>query len=71
MCGLPYQGHEDAPWPSTTAAKAPQDFFQCRVARLDWAREAGGAAARLLRDRVEECQRFFCAFYSVVASVTR
>jgi hypothetical protein len=69
--GLPYQSHEDAPLPSTTAAEAPHDFFQLLVGCLALAPEDRGAAARLLRDRVDEFKSFFCALYSVVASVPR
>jgi hypothetical protein len=69
--GLPYQCHEDSPLPSTTAAKAPHDFLQLLVERLGLAPEDRGAATGLLRDSFDDLKGFFCALYSVVASVTR
>jgi hypothetical protein len=66
-----YQFHKDVPLPSALAAKAPHDFFQLLVEGLGLPREARGVAAALLRDVFDELQGFFCALYSVVASVTR
>jgi hypothetical protein len=70
-CSVPYQGHEDAPLPSTTAAKAPHDVLQLLGERLGLAPKDRGAAAGLLRARCDERKGFLCAFYRVVASVPR
>ena len=56
---------------SALAAKTPHDFCQLLVECLGLTLEDRGAAAARLREVFDERQRFFCAFYRVVASVTR
>lgn len=66
-----YQFHEDLALTTTLAAKAPHDFGQLLVEPLGLPCEARGTVAALLRDGCDERKGFFCALYSVVASVTR
>ena len=68
---LAHQFHEDMTVPTALAAKAPHDFAQFPVEVLRLTREERGSVAALLRDVFDERQGFFCALYSVVASVTR
>ena len=68
---LAHQFHEDMALASALATKAPHDFGQFLVECLGLTREDRGAAAARLCDVCDERQRFFCALYSVVASVTR
>lgn len=68
---MTHQRHEDATLTSTTAAKAPHDFGEGVLQVLGLVVEWGGPAVALLRDVGDERERFFCALYSVVASVTR
>jgi hypothetical protein len=68
---MPYQFHKDVPLSAALAAKAPHDFCQLLVEFLGLTPEDGGSAAARLREVFDECQRFFCALYRVVASVTR
>src|SRR5437870_8058363 len=68
---LAHQFHKDLALPTTLAAKASHDFFQLLVESLGLAREDRGAAAGRLRDGFDDLKDFFCALYSVVASVTR
>ena len=71
LFGLTHQRHEDATLPSTTAAKAAHDLSEGVLQALGLVLELGSPAVALLRDVVDERERFFCALYSVVASVTR
>ena len=71
LCRVAHPFHQDGPVPAALAAKAPQDFFQLLVPGVGLRREARGAVAACLREVFDERQGFFCAFYSVVASVTR
>src|SRR5262249_36356557 len=66
-----HQFHKDPTLATTLAAKAPHDFGQLLVERLGLPREDRDALAARLRDVCDEGQCFFCALYSVVASVTR
>jgi hypothetical protein len=59
LFGLTYQCYEDAPLPSTAAATAPHDFCEGVFQVLGLAMELGGPAAALLRDVVDELERFF------------
>ena len=71
LFGLTHQRHEDATVTSTTAAKAPHDLGEGVLQVLGLVVELGGPAVALLRDVGDERKCFFCALYSVVASVTR
>ena len=71
LFSLTHQRHEDATLTSTTAAKAAHDLGEGVLQALGLVLELGGPAVALLRDVVDERERFFCALYSVVASVTR
>ena len=66
-----HQSHKDMALASALAAKAPHDFGEFLVECLRLTREDRGAAAARLCDMGDERKRFFCALYSVVASVTR
>jgi hypothetical protein len=66
-----HQFHKNMALAPALAAKAPHDFGQFLVEFLGLTREGRGAAAARLWDVGDERQRFFCALYSVVASVTR
>ena len=68
---MTHQRHEDATLTSTTAAKAAHDLGEGVLQALGLVLELGGPVVALLRDVVDERERFFCALYSVVASVTR
>jgi hypothetical protein len=68
---LTHEVHKDLALPTALAAKAPHDFVQRLLDRLGLPCEPRGAAAALLRDGCDERKGFFCALYSVVASVTR
>ena len=63
--------HEAMPLAATTAAKAPHDLGELLCQGLGVALAGRRPAAALLDDVVDDRERFFCAFYSVVASVTR
>jgi len=71
LFGVTHQRHEDATLTSTTAAKAAHDLGEGVLQALGLVLELGGPVVALLRDVVDERERFFCALYSVVASVTR
>ena len=71
LFGLSNQLDEDMPLSTTAAAKAPHHFFEFLPQDVDLAVEGGGPATALLSDMVDELEGFFCALYSVVASVTR
>jgi hypothetical protein len=71
LFSLTHQRHENATLTSTTAAKAPHDLGEGVLQALGLVVELGSLAGALLRDVVDERERFFCALYSVVASVTR
>ncbi len=71
VCGVAHELDENVPLAATTSAQAPPHFFARLPQDVDVAVELGGAAAALLRDVGDELESFLCAFYSVVASVTR
>src|SRR5262245_31683261 len=56
---------------ATAAAKATHHLGEGVLQVGDLAVELRGPVATLLRDVVDERERFFCALYRVVASVTR
>ena len=62
---------EDMPLAATAAAKTTHDLCEFLREASGWALECGGPVTALRGDVVDERERFFCAFYSVVASVTR
>ena len=62
---------EDATLATTTSAKASHHFFEFLPEVLGLALELGRPATALLSDVRDEFEAFFCALYSVVASVTR
>ena len=59
LFGLTHQRHENAPLTSTAAAKAPHDLCEGVFQVLGLAVELGGPVAALLRDMVDELERFF------------
>jgi len=69
--GLAYQLHEDVALPPALAAKAPHDFFQFLLQPVGLGPQCDDPAAGSLGDTFDALQGFFCALYSVVASVTR
>jgi len=71
LCGLTHPRHEDATLTSTTAATAPPDCGEGVLQVVGLAVELGGPAVARRRAVGEERARCLCAFYSVVASVTR
>lgn len=71
LFGLANQLDEDMTLAATAAAKAPHHFFAFLPQDVDLAVEFGGPATALLSDMLDELEGFFCALYSVVASVTR
>lgn len=66
-----HQRHEDVPVPSALATKATQDFGAFLLQVLGVVRALRGWASALLREACPQREGVFCAFYSVVASVTR
>jgi len=68
---LAYKLDTDLALPSALAAKAPHDLVQCLRQILRLTRERRGGTATVLGQVCDACERFFWAFYSVVASVTR
>ena len=56
---MTHERHEHAPLPSTAAAKATHDLGEGVFQVLGLAVELGGPAAPLLRDVVDERERFF------------
>ena len=71
LFSLAHQGDEDFALAATLAAKAAHDLGEGVLQALGLVLELGGPVVALLRDVVDERERFFCALYSVVASVTR
>ena len=71
LFGLANSRDEDVTLAATAAAKAPHHFFAFLPQDVDLAVEFGGPATALLSDMLDEIEGFFCALYSVVASVTR
>ena len=63
--------HEDVPVPSALAPKATHDFGEILLQVLSLVHELRGLAPTSLRDAGHQFEGFFCALYSVVASVTR
>jgi hypothetical protein len=62
---------EDATLAATPSAKASHHFFACLPEVVGWAWELGRPATALRSDGLDAFSAFFCAFYRVVASVTR
>ena len=62
---------EDATLATTTSAKASHHFFEFLPEVLSLALELGRPATALISDVRDEFEAFFCALYSVEASVTR
>ena len=71
LCSVANELDEDATLTTATAAKASHHFFECLPEVLGLAVELGRPATALLSDVCDEFEAFFCAFYSVVASMTR
>ena len=66
-----HQLDEDLPLAATASAKTPHDLGELLRQASGLALEHGGPVTALRDDVVDERERFFCALYSVVASVTR
>jgi len=71
LCGLTDQLDEDVALAPALPTKAPHDFLQGLVQRLNWGLQSGGWERALRTDPLDEVQDFFWALSSVVASVTR
>jgi hypothetical protein len=71
LCRLSHQLDANLPVSSTASSKTPHDLFECLREVSGLALELGSPLATLLGDVVDEFSRFFCAVYTVVASVTR
>ena len=71
LCSVANELDEDATLATTTSAKASHHFFEFLPEVLGLALERGRPATALLSDVCDEFEAFFCALYSVVASVTR
>jgi hypothetical protein len=66
-----YQLDEDMPLTTAASAKTTHDLRECLREVSGVALERGGPMTALRDDVVDERERFFCALYRVVASVTR
>jgi hypothetical protein len=71
LCRLSHQRDENVPVSSTASSKTTHDLCECLREVSGLALELGSPLAPLLGDVVDAFSRFFCAFYRVVASVTR
>ena len=71
LCRVAHQCHEDVPVPAALATTAAPDFFQLLLEALGVVRERRGSGGGDVGSCVPQLERFFCAFYRVVASVTR
>lgn len=71
LCSVANELDEDVTLTTATAAKASHHFFAFLPEVLSLALELGRPATALLSDVRDEFEAFFCAFYSVVASVPR
>jgi hypothetical protein len=71
LFGLSNQLDEDVTVATTAAAKASHHFCEFLPEVLGLALELGRPATALRSDVRDEFEAFFCALYSVVASVTR
>jgi hypothetical protein len=69
--GLAHQLHEDFALPPALAAKAVHDLLEVLLEGVGMGLQRCGARGALLRNVRDEVEDFFCALYSVVASVTR
>lgn len=70
-CGLAHPRHEDAALPPAAAAKTSHALVQLWLETVGLTRQSRGSVAAGVRDARDALQRFFCAFYRVVASGTR
>jgi hypothetical protein len=66
-----HERDEDATLAPTTAAKPSHHFFEFLSEILGLPLELGRPAIALRSDMRDKFEAFFCALYSVVASVTR
>jgi hypothetical protein len=66
-----HQFDEDLALTSALAAKATHDLFQGLTQYLCVLTQGLGRRRAVARDRLDKAKEFFCALYSVVASVTR
>ena len=69
--GVAHQGHEDTALSPALAAKTTHDLFQLLLQAVGLGPQLGGLAVASPGDATDEFKGFFCALYSVVASVTR
>ena len=71
LFSMSHQLDEDMPLAATAAAKTPHDLGEFLREASGLALECGGPVTARRDDVVDDRERFFCAVYSVVASVTR
>ena len=71
VCRLSPQRDENLPGSSTASSQTTHDLVECLREGAGLALELGSPMAPRLDEVVEEFSRFFCAFSSVGASVTR
>src|SRR6516165_4680905 len=71
LFGLANQFDEDFALATTAATKAAHDFAEALLQVLHVGVQSRAATTARLGDVDNEVERFFCALYSVVASVTR
>ena len=71
LFSVAHQFHKDVPLPSALAAKTTPHLLELLGEVSGLALERGSPVAALRGDVGDELECFFCALYSVVASVTR
>jgi hypothetical protein len=71
LFSLAHQLDEDFALAPALPAKAPHDLLEVLAQLMHWVCQCGGGESALPGDPLDELQAFFCALYSVVASVTR
>ena len=71
LFGVAYQGHDETALSPALAAKTTHDLFDLLLQAVGLGPQLGSLAAASPGDAVDEFKGFFCALYSVVASVTR
>jgi hypothetical protein len=71
LCRLSHQLDENVPMASTASSQTTHDLFEFLREGSGLALELGRPLAPLRGAVVDEFERFFCALYRVVASVTR
>ena len=71
LFGLAHQFDEDFALAPALPAKATHDLLQVLAQLMRLVCQCGGGESALPGDPLDELQAFFCALYSVVASVTR